>query len=88
MHYDQKCKPTATPDDWEANIKCDDFSNPHVLQLPDLAPGLVLEDDVLKHVRATYQKIMGDKGSPFMVFEDREGQVEGEGEDGGGEEDV
>jgi len=57
-----------------------------VLQLPDLAPGFILEDGVLKHVRAAYQKIMGDEGVPFMVFEDREGQ--GDEEDGGDPPDV
>lgn len=85
MHYDQRCSPVATPVDWEANIRYDELSNPHVLELPDLAPGFVLEDDALKHVKAAYQKIIGDEGVPFMVFEDREGQ--GDGENGGDEED-
>lgn len=44
-------------------------------------PGLVLEDDVLKHVRATWRKIMGgDEG--FMIFGEREGMAEDEAEDG------
>ncbi len=38
---------------------------------------------MLKYVRSAYQNIIGDEGAPFMVFEDREGQ--GEGEDGGDE---
>lgn len=86
MHYDQQRTASPTSDDWQANIQCDEFSNPHVLRLPDLAPGFALEDDVLKHVKAAYQKIMGDERAPFMLFEDREGQ--GEGGDGGDEGDV
>ena len=73
MHYDQKYGPRATTDDYDANIKCEDLSNDHVLRLPDLAPGLELEDDVLKHVQAAYNRIIGDEGAAFMVFEDREG---------------
>lgn len=83
MNYEQKGTTRAKPDNLEDNLRCDESSNPHVLQLPDLAPGFVLEDDVLKHVRDAYQKVMGDEGAPFMVFEDREGQ--GNGEDGGDE---
>lgn len=81
MHYDQKHIPILTSDDWDANIKCSEFANDKVLKLPDLAPGLALEDDVLKHVRATYKKIMGTEGEGFMMFEDREGVVE-EGDEG------
>lgn len=81
MQYDQEYRQTPTTDDVEANIECNDRSNPHVLRLPDLAPGFVLEDDVLKHVRAAYQKIVGDEGAPFMMFEDREGQ--GDEDEGG-----
>lgn len=73
MHYNQQYEPPATTDDYDANIKCEDLSNNHVLRLPDLAPGLALEDDVLKHVQAAYNRIVGDGGAPFMIFEDREG---------------
>ena len=73
MHYDQKCEPPATTDDYDANIKCEDLSNDHILRLPDLAPGLALDDDVLKHVQAAYHRIVGDEGAAFMIFEDREG---------------
>lgn len=84
MNYDQRCTPTPPRDDWKGNTVEDDPSNPHVMQLPDLAPGLVLEDDVLKQVRAAYEKIMGEEEGAFMTFEDREGQAEGdEGDEGG-----
>lgn len=43
-------------------------------------PGLVLEDDVLKHVRAAWRKIMGEYEG-FMIFGEREGMAE-EAEDG------
>lgn len=84
MNYDQRCTPTSVHDYRNGNIIEDDPSNPHVLQLPDLALGLVLEDDVLKQVRAAYEKIMGEEEGAFMTFEDREGQAEGEEGDEGG----
>lgn len=47
-------------------------------------PGLVLEDDVLKHVRAAWRRIVGeDEG--FMVFGEREGMGEEGVEFGDGE---
>ena len=73
MHYDQKYEPPVTTDDYDANIKCEDLSNDHILRLPKLAPGLALEDDVLKHVQAAYNTIVGEEGAAFMIFEDREG---------------
>ena len=73
MHYDQRYEPPATTDDYDTNIKCEDLSNDRILRLPDLAPGLALEDDVLKHVQAVFNRIVGDAGAPFMLFEDREG---------------
>ena len=73
MHYDQKYEPPATTDDYDTNIKCEDLSNDHTLRLPDLQPGLALEDDVLKHVQAAYNRIVGDEGTAFMLFEDRDG---------------
>ena len=79
LHYDQESTPPATTDDYDTNINCPQVSNPHVLKLPDLSPGLVLEDDMLKHVRAAWQRIMGeDEG--FMVFEEREGMDDEEGD--------
>ena len=72
MHYDQKYGPPPT-DDYDANIKYEDLSNDHILRLPDLQPGLALDDDVLKHVQAVYNRIVGEEGAAFMVFEDREG---------------
>lgn len=46
-------------------------------------PGLVLEDDVLKHVRAAWRKIVGED-EEFMNFGEREGMGEEDG-DGDGE---
>lgn len=84
LHYDQKHTPPATTDDYDTNIICTKISNPHVLKLPDVEPGLVLEDDVLKHVRAAWRRIMGeDEG--FMIFGEREGMGEEGVEDGDGE---
>lgn len=49
-----------------------------------MEPGLVLEDDVLKHVRAAWRRIVGeDEG--FMVFGEREGMGEDGADDGDGE---
>ena len=73
LHYDQKYEPPVTTNDYDANIKCEHLSNDHILRLPDLAPGLALDDDVLKHVQAAYHRIVGDEGAAFMIFEDREG---------------
>ena len=80
LHYDQKYEPPATFDDYDANIRCEDLSNDHILRLPDLAPGLAFEDDVLKHVQAAYNRIVGNEGAPFMIFEDREGTGEDDNE--------
>ena len=80
MHYDQKYEPPISTDDYDANIKCDDLSNDHVLRLPDLAPELALEDDVLKHVQAAYNRVVGEEGAAFMIFEDREGTGDDENE--------
>lgn len=43
-----------------------------ILQLPDLPPGLVLEDDLLRTVRDAWEKITGGDGD-FMQFAEREG---------------
>lgn len=53
-----------------------------IIQIPDQNPGLALEDSMLKNVRETWEKIVGeDIGEGFMVFEDREGLGEGGGDD-------
>ena len=50
----------------------------HIIQMSDIPPGLVLEDDVLRSVREAWERIVGDDvGMAFMNFEDREA-VEGE----------
>ncbi len=43
-----------------------------ILQLPDLPPGLVLEDDLLRTVRDAWEKITGGDGE-FMQFAERQG---------------
>ncbi|KAK4695870.1 hypothetical protein P7C71_g1955, partial [Lecanoromycetidae sp. Uapishka_2] len=75
LHYDQQYVPPGTAYDYEANIRSDQMTNSNVLQLPDLEPSLVLEDGVLKHVKAAYERIAGE-GTAFMLFEDREGAAE------------
>ena len=64
MHYRQRYNTSAI---------VSTSSHPNVLQLPDLTPGFVLEDDVLKHVRTAYDRIMDDEATQFMIFDDREG---------------
>ena len=47
-------------------------------------PGLVLEDDVLKHVRAAWRKIVGEgEDEEFMNFGEREGMGEEDGDSDG-----
>lgn len=43
-----------------------------ILQLPDLSPGLVVEDDLLRTVRDAWEKITGGDGE-FMQFAERPG---------------
>ena len=72
-HYHQQYNSPPASDGAQPNLVSKDFANDHILQLPDLDPGLALEDDVLKHVKAAYEQIMGDGSMGFMAFEDREG---------------
>ena len=44
-------------------------------------PGLILEDDVLKHVRAAWRRITGEDEA-FMIFGERDGIGEEGAEDG------
>lgn len=83
LHYDQRQNPPTTSVDYNNNIKCAKTSYPHVQQLPDVDPGLVLEDDVLKHVRAAWRKIVGED-EEFLNFGERDGMGEEDG-DGDGE---
>ena len=71
MYYDQAYV-TPEPGDYSTNVSTDTHINASVIQLPDLPPGPALEDDVLEQVRGAYQRIMGDEGAGFMMFEDRE----------------
>ena len=48
--------------------------------MPDVPPGPVLEDDVLRNVRETWERIIGnDVGKGFLNFEDREPVEDEEG---------
>ena len=48
--------------------------------MSDVPPGLVLDDEVLRNTRATWERIVGeDIGRGFMAFEDRQ---MGQGEEG------
>ena len=78
MHYDQQYISTTT-DNWASNVTSRNVWNANILQLPDTVPGLALEDDVLEHVKAAYEKIMGNDDNGFMMFEDREGAEGGLG---------
>lgn len=84
LHFDRKQTPPATLDDHDANIRCTNTSTPHILKFPDVDPGLVLEDDVLKHVRAAWRRIVGEDVG-FLVFEEREAMGEEGIEDDEGE---
>ena len=63
MMYQQSYNPSTDINSAHANI----------LQLSDVMPGFVLEDDVLKNVREAYDRIMGVESGSFMNFDDREG---------------
>ena len=94
LHYSQRHASSSVatnPNLSHINSGIDsDQTNPsmkedHIIQLPDLAPGLVLEDSALKIVQEAWEKIVGNEtGEGFMVFEDREGL----GEDAGDEDDL
>lgn len=79
LHYEQEHTPPAATNDHDANIKT---SNPHVLQLPNAEPGLALENEVLEHVKAAWQRIVGAGEGGFMVFGEREGMGMGDDEEG------
>ena len=85
MYFDQLYTPPSTLDDKHSAVAVGLSLDDHVIQLPDLGSGLALEDDVLKQVKAAYEKIMGE-GKGFMIFEDREGT--GDDGEGGGEGDI
>ncbi|KAL8750003.1 MAG: hypothetical protein Q9184_006586 [Pyrenodesmia sp. 2 TL-2023] len=55
-----------------------------ILHLQDLAPSLALEDDVLRDVRAVWERITADDGDArggFLQFEDRAGLGGDDGDD-------
>lgn len=55
-------------------------SSSQIILLPDLSPNLVVEDSLLDNVKDAWEKIVGEeKGDGFMIFEDREGLSDDEG---------
>ena len=53
----------------------------HVVCLNEVPPDLVLEDDVLRNVRETWERIVvDDTKEGFMTFQDREGAGDDEPE--------
>ncbi len=53
----------------------------HIICMADIPPDLVLEDDVLRVVRETWERIVGDDAiNGFMTFQDREGVEDDEPE--------
>ena len=49
--------------------------------MTDISPDLVLGDEVLRNVRETWERIVGDDvGDGFMIFQDREGVEDDEPE--------
>lgn len=56
-------------------------SSSQIILLPDLSPNLAVEDSLLDNVKKAWEKIVGEeKGDGFMVFEDREGLSDDEGD--------
>lgn len=60
-----------------------------IIILPDLGPDLAVDDSLLDNVKDAWEKIVGEeKGDGFMVFEDREGLSDEEGNANGRDEDL
>lgn len=65
----------------------DRLDDEHVIPMSDVPPGPVLEDEVLRNVRAAWERIVGDDddvGRGFMIFEDRQ-EAGDDGEEGADE---
>lgn len=72
--YTVPCLPTS-----KAGKSPPSPSSPIIL-LPDLSPNLVVDDSLLDNIRDAWERIVGEeKGDGFMVFEDREGLSDDEG---------
>ena len=77
MQYQQSHPPSST---------CESLDDVSLCQ--DVSPTLVLEDDVLRGVRSTWERITENNGnSAFMTFEDREG-MNSEDNDNDGDDDM
>jgi hypothetical protein len=44
----------------------------HVIRFPPPSLDLAFDDTVLENVKEVWQKIVGDEGGEFLVFQDRE----------------
>ena len=76
--------PMSTKENTASSSNDQATCTPHrrIIELSDLPPGLALEDDLLRNVRAAWEKITGGNGEGFMQFTEREGMgTEGEEED-------
>lgn len=56
-----------------ASPKTPSVKDPRVLEFGTASSDLAFDDSMLEEVKSVWQKIMGDEGGDFMVFEDREG---------------
>jgi Rab proteins geranylgeranyltransferase component A len=50
-------------------------SHDHVLKFSSPSVDLAFDDVLLDHVKAIWQKIVGDEAGEFLVFEDREDEA-------------
>ena len=76
VFYIREHAPSGFPNHSTASAVDDTAGNAlhsRILQLPDLQPGLALDDDLLRVVRDTWGKITGGNGEGFMQFSEREG---------------
>lgn len=67
---DPQTGPNDDPPDDESNQQCG------IIHLQELGPSLALEDEVLKDVRAAWERITADDGDDrgaFMQFDNRVG---------------
>ncbi|KAI4281800.1 MAG: hypothetical protein L6R38_003429 [Xanthoria sp. 2 TBL-2021] len=77
-HSNAQKSPAGETADHKGNQRCG------ILHLHDLSPSLALEDDVLKDVRAVWERVTADDGNArggFMQFEDRVGFGDEDDED-------
>ncbi|KAF2177181.1 hypothetical protein K469DRAFT_378932 [Zopfia rhizophila CBS 207.26] len=61
-----------------ANSSLPPSSSEHVLKFPPSSVDLAFDDSILDQVKSVWQKIMGDDAGEFLVFKDREANVDAE----------